>query len=439
MYIYKFYARIVLAITCILFLSGCTSSTGDTSLITFGASKGSYAITVEGMGEVMAKKSYNIITPMLGWQALKISKLAEEGKMVEKGEIVVELESDVIANNYLTASNELEIAKADAQKRNTELELECLLLHSQVKSIEASVATSRLRLESLAFEPPKKQEIERLEIEKNEVELSKIKTKLVSMEAIQKEERARYRLKIEQELTKKQRAREQLDQLIVRAPVDGMFTYAKTRWGEKVKEGDQVYPRRPIAEIPDLSRMQLRLLIGETEAQKCVQGQTAIINIPAHVNQTVMGKVSKVARMANPIKRGSNVKKVEVLVDIDSTAVSIPLGISALGQIIVQKFDSVFTIPRECLFIKDSIKIVYMLDNNTFKPIPVMIEQNDEDFVIISGKMEQGVRLALQVPAENFIDWPGNWKQIIEEFKNGKNGSDRKRDISHQDSFPIHN
>ncbi len=189
----------------LLVLLSC--GTGEQSLtITYKVIKSQHAITIDENGVIEAKKSYTIVTPNLNHQSLKIAHIVQEGKTVKKGDLVVQLESEAIENIYLTANNELEIAKAEAEKRKTELELERLLLESQVKSLEASVAVSRLRLENLSFEPARKQEIEKLEIEKNEIDLRKLENKLGSLEAIQKEERLRLQLKIKQEKRKRDQA-----------------------------------------------------------------------------------------------------------------------------------------------------------------------------------------------------------------------------------------
>jgi len=265
----------IVCFTFVLLIFFSCNSDEQSSTITYRVLKSQHAITIDEIGEIEAKKSYSIITPNLNYQRLKIAYMVPEGMPVKKGDLIVQLESETIENIFLTADNELEIAKVEAEKRQTELDLERLLLESQVKSLKASVAISRLRLENLSFEPERKQEIEKLEIEKNEIDLQKIEDKLASLEEIQKEERLRFQLKIRQEKSKRDQAEEHLKKLKIFAPVDGILVYAKTGSGEKIKEGDQMYPRRAIAEIPDLRVMQLKLKLGETAAQKCKDGQRA--------------------------------------------------------------------------------------------------------------------------------------------------------------------
>jgi multidrug efflux pump subunit AcrA (membrane-fusion protein) len=389
----------------IIYTFSCNSSHNQISEITFSAQKASFNGSVEGNGELIAKRTHNISSPMI-WEAMKISFLLPEGTWVTKDDIVAEIESQAIENAYLTASDELEIARAEAIKRDSELSLEKLLLESQLKSLEATVAASRLRLADLYFEPPRKQEIERLSIEKDEIELHKIQNKLTALASIQKEERIRYQLKIKQEKTKRDQAKQNLEKLTLKAPVDGFVVYAKHWRGDKVKEGDPIWAGSPVVEIPDLSVMQVKLLLGETEAQKCEKDQAAIITIPSLKNLAVSGKVYRVARMAKPVRRNSKIKKVEVLVELDSTESVLVPGISARGKIITNELEDVYAVPYECLYEKDSVKIVYKQNKGHFEACAVAVQQQSDDFLIIKGDLQDGVNLALNEPHESLISWP---------------------------------
>jgi len=388
-----------------LTMNSCTVSGNQGSEITFTPQKGSFSYTVEGTGELIAKKTHNITSPTI-WEPMQISWLIKEGTWVKTNDIVAQIESQVIETAYLSACDQLEIARAEAIKRDSELLLEKLLLESQLKSLEATVAASRLRLVDLQFEPPRKQEIERLNIEKDEIELRKIKNKLAALESIQKEERAHYQLKIKQEISKRDQAKQNLEQLTLKAPVDGFVVYAKTWWGYKITEGDQVWAAQPVVEIPDLSVMQVKLLLGETEAQKCKEGQAATVTIPSLKDLKVSGKVFRVGRMAKPVNRESKIKKVEVIIELDSTDTVLVPGISSKGTIITNEIDDVYAIPYECMYEKDSIKIVYKQNDDMFEACPIAIENQGEDFIIIKGDLHEGVQLALNEPSEKQIIWP---------------------------------
>ena len=376
------------------------------TLLHYTASRGDFDIRVDGDGILEAKKSHNIVVPNLRYRRLKVAELTDEGKRVKKGDIVILLESTEIESDYLQALDELAIAKTEAAKRDSELEMERLELVAQVKSIEASVEQSRLQLAKLDFEPPLKQKIQRLEIESDEIELKKIRSRLNNLEAIQKEERTRYQLKIQQEETKRDQAKGFLDQLTVRAPADGIFEHARTWWGWKANEGDELYPGRPIAKIPELDVMQVRVQVGETEAQKCQVDQKSEIFFPSLNELTLPGRVTLVNPFANPIERGSKVKFVEVIVEVDSTDIFLTPGLSARANIVTESFSNVFSVPPECIFEQDSVKVVYARSRNKYQPHAIRILKQNEDDMIVLCDLEEEAHLALRQPAESWINRP---------------------------------
>ncbi len=413
----------------------CNNSNESPTELTFAAARGDFVISVEAQGVLEAKKAHNVMAPMLKWTMPKIAWLPREGSKVQQGDIVVELEAGAIETEYINAINEVEIAKAEAQQGEAESELELTLLESQLKETAASLATSNLRLNKMKFEAPRIREIKQLEIAKDDLELEKIKKKLASIKKIRIEERARLQLKVKQAQSKLQQARHYLNQLKLKAPVQGFVEYA-THWnGDKLQVGSQLWPNMAIVKIPDLSRMQVKLQLGETDAQKIKKGQSALISIPSLDDLQLEGKVSKVAKMAKPIKKDrkdTKVKRVEVLVEIDSTNANLAIGLTAECRVTISKMEDVVTLPLECIFDKDTVKVVYVLEETSYIPYPVAIEKYGDDFVTIKSELKGGELCALQEPASSNVKWPERFNMPIPPVKvdsltNGITGSNERK------------
>ncbi len=388
----------------------CTSSELNHSKITFPVSQIDFVITVDGDGELEAIKSHTLVVPRVRAQP-KISYLIPEGTSVLKGDIVAQLEAETIENDYRNALDEVEIAKADAHKKEAELSLKRLLQESQLAMALASLKSSTLQMDKLKFEAPKIREIKKLEIKKIELEAKVSSDKIKALEKIKIEELAHMQLKIKQAEIKLQKSKSQLDLLNLKAPVDGLVVYEKS-WitGNKVQEGDAIYPNMPVAKIPDMSSMQVNLKISENDAQKVKIGQTATVFVPVLGDLILTGKVSKVGRIAKPIKRGSKVKKVDVIVAIDSLFQKLVPGLSATCRIQIEKIPGALVLPKECLFEKDSVKIVYVFKKGSFHPSPIVVSQQDEDFVIINGDLSIGDLCALRQPNNSQVKWPDELK-----------------------------
>jgi multidrug efflux pump subunit AcrA (membrane-fusion protein) len=401
----RFLCVVVLSV---LIAVACSNSDQLHSKITFTTARSDLVITVEGEGELEAQRSHVLVVPMLRAQPT-IAYLAQEGSSVEKGEVAVRLEAEAIEKQYLDALDEVEIAKAEAQKKEAELTLQRLLHESQLKSAEASLATATLQLAKLEFEAPTSREIKEVEIEGHQLEADRNRKQLASLKKIQEEERSHMQLKIKQAKFKVAQSERFLSQLLLKAPVDGIVVYERS-WitGNKIQEGDALYPNMPVVKIPDLSAMQVKLKIGETDAQKLKAGQQASVRVPSLGDFSLPGSVLRVDRIAKPIKRGSKIKKVEVIVAIDSIVTDLVPGLSAECTIEIERFQDVLAVPRECIFERDSLKIVYVMRDGSFIPYPVASSQQTEDFVVIQSDLAGGEECALREPSGSLVKWPDN-------------------------------
>ena len=395
--------------SCIIFVFSslsmmCRSGTDQT--LTIPASRGKFLLTVNGEGELDAKVSQAVVAPQIRSRPT-ISWIALEGTHVRKGDLVVQLEAADLERDYRTALDQVEIARADAERNEADLTLQRVLLESQLKSMEASAAASKLQLSKLEFEPPRTQEIKRLEIQNDELEAEKYRRKLKSLEKIQKEDRAQYLLKIKQEENKVKLIESFLSQLNLKAPVGGIIVYEEN-WitDEKMKEGDPVNPRMPIVKIPDLSIMLARLQIGETEAQRIKAGQETIVRVPTMGEVEFRGKVTSVGRVARRIRRGSKVKKVEVVVELDSTDIPLAPGISATAQIEIGEVEDAVWVPRECIFERDSAKIIYVIENKRIMARPIEINTTTDDYAIVKNGLSGDEICLLTEPSESQVRWP---------------------------------
>ena len=385
---------------------GCEPEDSPQSYLTYTTSLGTFRTAVVAEGPLEAKTAHTLSCPQI-WPQPEIAFLVLEGTSVAKDELVVRLEAKQIELDYLNARREVEISRSESQKKDAELNLERFRLESDMKSAEAAAVIAELQLPRLEFVAPRVRKMKSLELEKSALQIEKLRRKLAALEGIQKEERIHWQLKIQQAQNKLDKSREALGKLELKAPVDGVVLHA-SNWatGKKVQQGDAVYARMPIARIPDLSIMQVKLQIGETETQKLEEGQKAEIVIPSLGDRGFKGKVSHIARMAKPIRRDSRVKKVEVIVEIDSAEVALAPGLTARSSIIVEEMSEVMVVPLECVFARDSLEVVYVRRGRAFVPCEVKIPHQNADFAVIQGELEEGEELALQEPGPTLIEEP---------------------------------
>lgn len=382
-----------------LSLMSCSLGSSVSSMPTYTLTQKTFTTTVSAKGVLEAKVSQAIITPRTkNWQKIEIAYLIPEGTPVKKDDVVVQFDPQMYETERTNALATLEMARADANKKEAELTAERLILEANMASAKATAAISRLQVAKLEFVAPRLREVKRLEMQRDELKASKISKKLAGIEAIQKEERAHVQIKIKQAKRKLKQAEDTIEKLTVKAPTDGIVVYQTGYQRTKPQEGDSKYPMEPVAKIPNLSIMQIKLQVGEIAAQKLKKGHPAEINISSLENAKITGKISRIAKRARPIQKGSKIKQVEVIVELDTTQASFTPGLSAEVRIITGEEQKGFVAPLECIFQKDSLDVVYIKEGTTFKSHPVTLSEKNANFAMLEGNLTEGAQLALREP-----------------------------------------
>lgn len=398
----------IIIFLCLIMVGFYCGSSKSNKKLTVIVNDQNFSITVDEEGILEATNNTSISPPQTLSSYVEISYIIPEGSEIKEGDIVATLKDSRLETEYENAKNELEIAKAELKKKETQLIDERSKLESQLKINETSVAAKKLQLVGLEFVAPTKQEIEKLQVQKYEMEAEKLKRKLSALENIQKEELKYMEMKIVQAQSKFDRYKLMKEQMTLKSTANGIVTYAiNRRTRKKVQLGDMVYRRYPIIKIPDLSKMQVRMQVNETDVQKLKEGQNAVIKVSSLGDFELSGKVSTVDKVAKPVLinyRKSRVKKVDVVVEIDSTEIELVPGLTAECSVLIEEYQNALVVPRECVFEKDSIKMVYMSTGEKFLEKPVELSYQSNDFVIIKEGIKTGAELALLKPGSSLLE-----------------------------------
>jgi HlyD family secretion protein len=381
----------------------CTPKTEFSQIITLPVEKKDFldVVTVSGTLEAVNTRTYGC--PGI-WSDVTILHLIPEGTQVEPGDTLCILECREIVNEYLLAVNELENARAEYNKSLADLNLQFLLLEAQVRSIDASTDIKKLDSLQMEFNSPSDREIIKLELEKAELERNIAQTKLKFLKQINTSELQKMKLKIDQQANRVDQAKSKLDKLILTSDVDGFVIYDLS-WttDKKVREGDIVWANAPIIEIPDLSSLQVKLEVSEADYKRLAIDQTMEIIVDAFPDIHLSGQIKNKAPVGKPVIENSDVKIFDVTASVDSSSSSLQPGLGVTCNVLVRSVPDTLVIPVISLFEEDSIKVVYIADNEKFiKKTVTISDYNNEEVVITSG-LKCNEILALRKPPESMI------------------------------------
>ena len=106
-------------------------------------------------------------------------------------------------------------------------------------------------------------------------------------------------------------AQQTIESLVVKAPLDGVVSVKQNTDAAggmffsgmvlpEYREGDSIWPGRPIADVIESGRMELRARVDENDRANLTQGQEAVIDIDTIPGETFKGKVGELSAPGTP-------------------------------------------------------------------------------------------------------------------------------------------
>ena len=167
------------------------------------------------------------------------------------------------------------------------------------------------------------------------------------------------------QLTENEKHQRMLQHSEVRAPHDGFIVYEENWWGLEVSVGTTVFPGNKIATIPNLNKMEAKLLVLETEAVGVMAGQKVDLIIDAYPDQPLTGTVSSVSATATTIEQDNPVKYFTVIVALDqSDPAWIKPDARVRAEIHISRTPDAIAIPNQALFQDDDGDWVLVQDGS---------------------------------------------------------------------------
>jgi len=357
-------------------------------------------------GEIQGKNAVLISFPDelkhrdLRIREFEIKDLTEEGTLVKKGEWVATLDIDNINQQVQHNNDEMERRLAEFTDAKIDSAIELTNFREELKELGFELQYRELDMEQAQYESPAYQRkikvaynktIRQIEKRRRDYELRRMN---LAVRIKRREDRYNFTLHRDSLL------QQALKAATVTSPADGMVTYARKRWGRKIRIGDNVSQWEPtIANLPDMSKLISETYVEEIRITKLNIGDSVEVTIDAIPGKVYTGTVYRIANIGQELS-GFDSKVFNVLIDITNSDASLRPAMTSNNRIILHDRQDVLTIPRECLYSENGENFVYLKKSGTvFKQQVNAGLENDSEVIILSG-LEEKDRILFSAPED---------------------------------------
>jgi HlyD family secretion protein len=176
----------------------------------------------------------------------------------------------------------------------------------------------------------------------------------------------------------------QLGYYVITSPVDGMVIGTPTPAGETIVQG--ISAAQSLLTIADMSRMQIKTLVDETDIGKVKVGQQVSFTVDAQTDKTFTGKVTSISRNATT---SSNVVYYPVYVEVDSPEDLLFPTMTARVTITISERKNVIMVPLAAIKEENGQKCVEVMVNGKSQSTMVNVGLKDDNNIeVLTGLSE---------------------------------------------------
>lgn len=372
--------------------------------------KGPLKLTVHASGELRAGRTVNLITPPVGGM-LRIVHMAQTGEMVKAGDLVMEFDPA----DQVYALEQARSEMAEAEQGIVKMRADAAVQRAQD---EEALLTARFDVRRAELDAMRNEFIGAIDARKNELSLEEARRRLAQLEEDLESRAATSQasLAVAEERRNKammamQRAQQVIESLELRAPIDGLVSIKENRDASggmffsgmtlpDYREGDSVWPGRPVADVIEAGRMELRAKVDENDRANLTEGQEAAVRVdalPGEVFPARVGALAGLATRASFFESASITRQFDVTFQFATPDPRLRAGSSAQVLLDGREIPDALHVPRQAVFERNGKNHVFLKVGDRFEQREVTIAQKTESRFVIEG-LEEGAEIALVDP-----------------------------------------
>jgi HlyD family secretion protein len=348
--------------------------------------------TIRLHGIVEAVESHLVAAPRLSGQGLGtliITKLAANGRVVHRGDVLVEFDRQAQLRNVVDKQAEYRDLEAQIKKKQADQAAARASDETELKTAEDAEKTAELEV--------KKNEIlSKIDAEKNLQNLEQARATLQELkEAFDLKRRAAkadltiLEIQRDRALAAMRWAQANTEKMVIHSPVDGIAVINSMWKGgspSDVQEGDEVRPGFAFMQVVNPSQMRVRARVNQADIDDLNEEQRATIHLDAYPDLSFSAKVQRIAAVAQTSAFYNKVRVFTVYFLIDGSDPKLLPDLSAAVDVQLEHQTNALVAPRDAIFSEHGQDYVLVKNGSGYEKREVKVgSRNDVEQVILSG------------------------------------------------------
>lgn len=357
-------------------------------------------------GEIRPVRSVVLTAPSAG-SDLQIVEIAANGAKVAAGDPVVTFDPTTQQRTLETKQSEMKQAASEIERTEAEQRRRVASAQSELDEAKKALARAQLELQGNEMRP-------RIDAENFVIAVSNAEEHVRELEA--KVEGERIAAQADVAIARQKRDKAQYDvndteriiaSLQVHAPIDGSISLLPnfraggpgSRSQPEFKRGDRAWFGAAIAELPDLSEIQLTARVDEADRGRVQIGSGVRVRVDAVPDRDLNGTLKEISVVAKPdFTTWPPVRNFDIVVSLSDADPRLRSGMSAAARIELDRLPQVLVVPTGAVFQRGAATVVYVAGRGVFETRPVTVLRRGRDQVAIASGVREGERVALKEP-----------------------------------------
>lgn len=352
------------------------------------AHHGEFLVIIRTRGELKAARSVSVYAPIV--PQLRIAWLAPSGTVIQQGDPMIRFDSSA-------AQQQLQQKEATLKQVQAQLDQTVAQSRITLDQDNSDLADIQFSVDRAKLEVSKQEIVSQIQAEESRIALGIAEQKLKAQQATVALHRASETSRIASLTRQRDNAKNDVDittariaQMEIKAPITGFLVFATNYsqgWmdAKPFKVGDNVFSGMNLAEIPDLTTLEMEGKIEEIDRGRIAAGQQAIVRVDSLPELAIPAKVGSISPLAEQSNEWPRTRSFKAWSPLSAADKRLQPGMNGGMDIIVNRLPNAISIPAKALFTHNGKPVVYLESKGRYDLAEVQVLARNPDEIAISG------------------------------------------------------